>query len=77
MNEKSYILKKLLAWWGNRIRRQIIPTHCDTYHNNHYSAQGTVGAPEREGPFYIADGVRKVLTEDLTLELNFGGRPDR
>lgn len=37
---------------------------------------GTVGAPEKDRPFCTADGVREVLTEDWTLELHFGGRPD-
>lgn len=31
-----------------------------------------MGAPEKEGPFCLSDGVREVLTEDLTLELNLG-----
>lgn len=35
-----------------------------------------MGALEREGTFYKANGIREALTEDLTLELKFGGRPD-
>ena len=35
-----------------------------------------MGALEREGTFYKANGIRDALTEDLTLELKFGGRPD-
>lgn len=30
-----------------------------------------------EGPFYLAGGVRELLPEELTLELSFGGGPDR
>ena len=36
-----------------------------------------MGALEGEGTFYKANGVREILTEALTLELKFGGRPDR
>ena len=38
-----------------------------------YGAEDSLGALEREGTFYKANGVREVLTGDLTLELKFGG----